>query len=105
VEFEDPGVNPPVDPIEDPLSTFAMDVDTASFGVARRFLEDGTLPDRDSVRLEEYVNAFDAGYTPPAEAAFAIHVDGSPTPFTTPGTILVRVGLQSRVRSCARRSR
>ena len=36
------------------------------------------MPDRDSVRLEEFVNSFDYGYEPPTDAAFAIHVDGAP---------------------------
>jgi Ca-activated chloride channel family protein len=71
-------------------------VDTASWGVARRFIEDGRLPDRDSVRVEEYVNAFPGGYETPRDATFAIHVDGSWTPFTGRDAVLVRVGLQSR---------
>ena len=96
VEFEDAGVNPIVDPSYDRFSTFAMDVDTASYGVTRRFLNDGFMPDRDSVRLEEFVNAFDYGYAPPAENAFAIHVDGGPTPFTATRNVLLRVGIQAR---------
>ena len=53
-----------------------MDVDTASYAVTRRFLEDGNMPDRDSVRLEEFVNSFDYGYRSPDDSAFAIHLDG-----------------------------
>jgi Ca-activated chloride channel homolog len=96
VDFEDAGVNPFVDPLRDPYSTFAMDVDTASYGVTRRFLQDGHMPDRDSVRLEEFVNSFDYGYSPPTDTAFAIHVDGGPTPFTGARSILLRVGIQAR---------
>ncbi len=96
VEFEDPGVNPYVEPGRDPLSTFSLDVDTASYSVARRFIDDGHLPERDSVRLEEYVNSFDYEYEPPGDAAFAVHVDGGPTPFTAPRSLLVRIGIQSR---------
>jgi Ca-activated chloride channel family protein len=97
VEFTDAGVNPFVEADRDPLSTFAMDVDTASYSVGRRFIEDGYLPERDSVRLEEYVNSFDYGYEPPREGVFAIHVDGGPTPFTSARSVLLRIGLQSMV--------
>jgi Ca-activated chloride channel family protein len=96
VVFEDAGVNPVVDPAQDRFSTFAMDVDTASYGVTRRFLDDGNMPDRDSVRLEEFVNAFDYGYVPPSEGAFAIQVDGGPTPFTPTRSVLLRIGIQAR---------
>jgi Ca-activated chloride channel homolog len=97
VEFTDAGVNPFVEAERDPLSTFAMDVDTASYSVGRRFIEDGYLPDRESVRLEEYVNSFDYGYEPPRDGVFAIHVDGGPTPFTDSRSVLLRIGLQGMV--------
>ncbi len=96
VDFEDAGVNPFVDPLRDPFSTFAMDVDTASYGVTRRYLRDGYTPDRDSVRLEEFVNSFDYGYTPPSDGAFAVHVDGGPTPFTSVRSVMLRIGIQAR---------
>jgi Ca-activated chloride channel family protein len=96
VDFQDAGVNPFVDPLRDPFSTFAMDVDTASYGVARRFLHDGFRPDRDSVRLEEFVNSFDYGYEAPSDTAFAIHIDGGPTPFTPTRSVLLRIGIQAR---------
>lgn len=89
-------MNPFVDPLRDPFSTFAVDVDTASYGVTRRFLHDGFMPDRDSVRLEEFVNSFDYGYEPPTDSAFAIHVDGGPTPFTPIRSVLLRIGIQAR---------
>jgi Ca-activated chloride channel family protein len=96
VEFKDAGVNSFLDPIRDPFSTFAMDVDTASYSIARGYLEGGNLPARDSVRLEEYVNSFDYGYQPPSDSAFAIYVDGAPTPFNHSRSLLVRVGIQAR---------
>ena len=95
--FENYGVNPFVDTAEDRFSTFAMDVDTASYTVARRFVSDGNLPDRDSVRVEEFINYFDQGYAPPSEVAFAIHVDGALSPFGDDGVSLMRVGLQGHV--------
>jgi len=103
VTFEDAGVNPFRDPIRDPYSTFAMDVDTASYGVARRFIEDGNLPPRDAVRLEEFVNAFDYGYRAPLEEAFAVHVDGGPTPFAGRETLWLRIGIQAHVIADAER--
>ncbi|HUG48420.1 MAG TPA: von Willebrand factor type A domain-containing protein [Candidatus Limnocylindria bacterium] len=95
VTFEDAGVNPYVDPQRDPLSTFAMDVDTASYSIARRFIEDGNLPPYEAVRLEEYVNSFDYGYQPPEEGAFAVHLDGGSTPFTDGRSVLLRIGIQA----------
>ena len=94
--FQHYGVNPFIDTEDDHLSTFAMDVDTASYTVARRFVQDGNLPDPDSVRVEEFVNFFDQGYDPPTEDAFAIHFEGSPSPFGSSNHWLMRVGLQGR---------
>ena len=94
--FRHYGVNPFIDTEDDHLSTFAIDVDTASYTVARRFLDDGFLPEQDSVRVEEYVNFFDQGYESPAADAFAIHIDGSPSPFGGGNHWLVRVGLQGK---------
>ena len=71
-------------------------MDTASYTVARRFVEDGNLPHPDSVRVEEFINYFDQGYQPPEQDAFAIHIDGSPSPFGGDKHWLLRVGLQGR---------
>lgn len=95
--FEDYGVNPFIDTEDDNLSTFATDVDTGAYTVGRRYVNDGYLPDPDSVRVEEYVNYFDYQYTPPAEDAFAISLEGAPSPFGTERHKLLRVGLQGRV--------
>ena len=65
VTYEDPGANPFVDPDEDRVSTFALDVDTASYTIAQRYIDDGNRPDPASVRVEEWVNAFDQGYRAP----------------------------------------
>ncbi len=93
VFFENYGVNPRIDSEDDNLSTFAVDVDTASYTVMRRLITDGYLPDKDSVRVEEYINFFDQDYTPPTESAFAIHIDGAPSPYAE-NYHLVRIGLQ-----------
>ena len=94
--FRHYGVNPFIDTEDDHFSTFAMDVDTASYTVARRFVMDGNLPNPDSVRVEEFINYFDFDYHPPAEDAFAIHMEGSPSPFGSENHWLMRVGLQGK---------
>jgi Ca-activated chloride channel family protein len=94
--FEDYGVNPFIDTEDDHFSTFAVDVDTASYTVMRRFINDGYLPPDESVRVEEYVNFFEQDYDPPAwdEGAFAIHLEGAPSLYGGERYHLVRVGLQ-----------
>ena len=94
--FEDYGANPFVDPARDELSTFAVDVDTGAYTLMRAWINDGFLPDPDSVRVEEYVNYFDAGYQAPEEETFAIYADGGPTPFFDRRTDIVRIGIQGR---------
>ena len=94
--FQHSGVNPFIDTEDDNLSTFAMDVDTASYSVARRFVQDGNLPDPNSVRVEEFVNYFDMGYAAPNRHAFAIDMEGSPSPFGADRHWLLRIGLQGR---------
>lgn len=92
--FRDYGVNPYTDALEDRLSTFALDVDTASYSVARRYVMDGSLPPSDAVRVEEFVNYFDPGYPAPADVAFGIYADGAPSPFHHDGTYFLRFGVQ-----------
>ena len=94
--FQHYGVNPFIDTEDDQFSTFAIDVDTASYTIARRFLDDGHLPDQNSIRVEEFVNYFDQGYAAPSDDAFAIHIDGSPSPFANGNHWLMRVGLQGK---------
>ena len=57
--FEHTGVNPFVATEDDALSTFAVDVDNASWTLARNYLSRGELPPKDAIRVEEFVNAFD----------------------------------------------
>ena len=103
VTYQDPGINPITDTDEDRDSTFAMDVDTASYGIAQRYAADGFTPEPDSVRIEEWVNAFDQGYPAPEDDTFAVHVDGGPSPFLEEDGLLLRIGIQARESS--RRSR
>ncbi|MEU0359890.1 von Willebrand factor type A domain-containing protein [Streptomyces cyaneofuscatus] len=64
----------------DYLSTFALDVDTASYGYARSTLGNGTLPDPVNVRPEEFVNSFKQGYERPKGNGFSVTVDGARIP-------------------------
>ncbi|MCY4517715.1 MAG: von Willebrand factor type A domain-containing protein [Acidimicrobiaceae bacterium] len=93
-QFVDYGVNPFVDTDDDPFSTFALDVDTASYTIARNFLDGGQLPPFEAVRVEEFVNYFDGGYDDEIDE-FTISVDAAPSPFADTGDLLLRVGVQA----------
>jgi Ca-activated chloride channel family protein len=92
----DSGYSPFVDTREDHLSTFAMDVDTASYTKMRDYINAGQLPPADLVRLEEFVNYFNMEYPDPESGAFSINLEGAPSPFGGEGTYLLRVGIQGR---------
>ena len=112
VYFQGHGVNPFVDADEDALSTFSLDADTASFEVAQLYFDLGSLPPPDSVRLEEWVNAFPAGYSARDDSGdghvVGLRLDGMMAPFAADGTgdesdavaddyRLLRVGVASNV--------
>ena len=92
--FQQYGVNPFVDTSEDHLSTFAMDVDTASYTLARKYVEEGNLPPAEAIRVEEFVNYFEQDYALPTDLAFGLYADGAPSPFQTDGTYILRFGVQ-----------
>lgn len=100
--FRDYGVNPEVDTATEHRSTFALDVDTGSYTLARAALREGRLPDPAAVRTEEFVNYFDQDYPAPPDG-IGIHLDGTPVPFGRPGTRVLRVGLQAAVVEQAQR--
>jgi Ca-activated chloride channel family protein len=80
----------------DPLSTFSIDVDRASYSNVRRFITAGQLPPRDAVRIEELVNYFPYDYAEPdGDDPIAIHTEVAPAPWK-PEHQLVRIGLQAR---------
>lgn len=93
--FTDYGIRTFIETRDDPLSTFALDVDTGSYTIARRFLNDGQLPPQESVRVEEYINALDYDYDEP-RSGLDVSVDGGPSPFDE-DRWLVRVGVQAEV--------
>ena len=81
--FTDFAPNPVKVVSEEPVSTFSIDVDTASYSFVRASLNRGELPHRDAVRTEELVNYFPYGYPPPEnhEMPFAAHVALMPAPW------------------------
>ncbi|HEY0876547.1 MAG TPA: von Willebrand factor type A domain-containing protein [Vicinamibacterales bacterium] len=81
---------------EHPLSTFSVDVDTASYANVRRFLNEGRLPPVDAVRIEELVNYFKYDYAPPrGEAPVAITTEVAAAPWN-PKHKLALVGLRAK---------
>ncbi|MDF1562265.1 MAG: von Willebrand factor type A domain-containing protein [Deltaproteobacteria bacterium] len=94
-KHEDHGVNGFFSTEQDRFSTFAIDVDTASYTFSRRAIREGRLPHAAGVRVEEFVNAFAYGYPAPRQAPFSVSVDGMPSPFD-PDRVFLRVGLQGR---------
>jgi Ca-activated chloride channel homolog len=97
VFFKSYGTNPFVDSEDDRLSTFALDVDTGSYNLVRRYLQDGHLPRPDAVRVEELVNAFDYGDAAPTKGDFALTAEAAPDPWA-PGDryLLVRFAVKAR---------
>lgn len=82
----------------DPVSTFSIDVDTASYGYVRRSLTEGWVPEPDAVRLEELINYFDYNYPLPTDAAqpFKPTVSVYPTPWNGK-TQIVQIGIKGYV--------
>jgi len=80
---------------QEPVSTFAVDVDTAAYANVRRFLTQGQLPPKDAVRSEELINYFRYDYPAPQDrgAPFSVTTDVAQTPWN-PETRLLRVGLR-----------
>ncbi len=93
--FEHYGTNPFVVTEEDAQSTFALDVDNASYTLARSYLERGELPPKDAIRVEEFINYFEQGYESCDGETFCLNIDGAPSPFGE-GYHLLRVGVQTR---------
>lgn len=93
--YEDVDANPIHVVSEDPVSTFSIDVDTASYSNVRRFLNEGRLPPTDAVRIEEMINYFRYDYPLPQsrQAPFSTNVTVAPSPWAE-GRQLVHIGLQ-----------
>jgi Ca-activated chloride channel homolog len=83
-------------PTDKPLSTFSIDVDTASYSNARRMITDGRVPPKDAVRIEELLNYFSYNYAQPQNnEPFSVNTDVTQAPWN-PQHKLVRIGLKGK---------
>ncbi len=88
--------NPFFETARAPLSTFSIDVDTASYSNVRRFLNNGQMPPKDSVRIEELINYFEYDYPQPVGGVpFSVNTEVAVCPWNTKNR-LVQIGLQGR---------
>lgn len=80
---------------DDPVSTFSVDVDTASYAYMRAAINNGALPAAEAVRVEELINYFDYDYAPPGDASepFSTTMSLMPTPWNS-GTKLLSIGIK-----------
>lgn len=85
-----------IEAAQENTSTFSIDVDTASYTVMRRDINNGALPAPESVRTEEYINYFDYNYPEPAdEHPFSVNIEVAPSRFGE-GLHLMRVGVKGK---------
>jgi Ca-activated chloride channel family protein len=91
--FKNHGVNPFVDTEDDNLSTFAIDVDDASFIMTRSYLDRNALVPSDAVRSEEFINYFDYGYEAPHNEPFKVFLEGAPSRFGK-NSKLLKIGIK-----------
>jgi Ca-activated chloride channel family protein len=88
--------NPFLPAATNPLSTFSIDVDTASYANVRRFINSGSLPPKDAVRVEEMINYFTYDYKEPeGDKPFSIDLDATSCPWDASHRLL-RIGLKGR---------
>ena len=88
--------NPFLETSRAPLSTFSIDVDTASYANVRRYLNDGALPPKDAVRIEELINYFEYDYpTPVGDVPFSVTTEIATAPWN-PKHRIVSIGLQGK---------
>lgn len=100
--FKHYGVNPTIDTEEESVSTFSVDVDSASYTLARSYLARGHLPEEEAIRVEEFINAFQYDYPDPGDAPFGVQVEAFPSP-NRHGYHVLHVGLKGREVSTAER--
>lgn len=95
-QFEHAEINPVKQTATEPVSTFSIDVDTASYSFVRQSLNSGRLPPKDAVRIEEMINYFDYQYPQPElrEQPFQSSISVLPSPWNA-GNKLVHIGLKA----------
>lgn len=82
--------------VDNPLSTFSIDVDNASYTNSRRYIDNGSLPPTDAVRVEEFINYFSYDYAKPTgKHPFSINTEISECPWNKEHK-LVHVGIQGK---------
>jgi Ca-activated chloride channel homolog len=85
-----------LDAFSNPLSTFSIDVDAASYSSARRFIQAGDLPPKDAVRVEEFINYFDYDYPQPVdEHPFSVFTELGVCPWNE-NNYLLHVGIKGK---------
>ncbi len=88
--------NPFLETARAPLSTFSIDVDTASYANVRRYIKNGGLPPKDAVRIEEMVNYFEYDYPQPVgNVPFSVKTEIAQTPWNSKHKLL-QIGLQGK---------
>jgi len=96
--FKPVPVNPWVMTERDALSTFALDVDTASYTLSRRYISSGYLPPAGAVRMEEFINYFNYQYPQQSDRTFKVHAEAAASPFAAEGKnlTLLKIGVKAR---------
>ena len=95
-KYDDYGENPFINTADEPVSTFAIDADGASYCVMRRFVNLGQMPPKESVRIEEYINYFTFDYPEPTENEnIALNSEVSTCPWTSEHYLL-RLGIKGK---------
>jgi Ca-activated chloride channel family protein len=105
-KFESREINPVKQVAAEPVSTFSIDVDTASYAFVRRALNNGQLPPKDAVRVEEMINYFPYDYQKPdmADTPFQPAVTVMPSPWNSTNQ-LVHVAIKGYELASAERPR
>ena len=78
-----------------PMSTFSIDVDTASYQIAKQMIQSGKRPNPLSIRAEEFINSFDYKYDAPKSKAFAVQSEVVNSPFHR-GSKIMKIGVQGK---------
>ena len=92
--FRDYGVNPTISTSHEQHSTFAMDVDTVSYQIAKASLESRRLPEKSSIRVEEFINNFEYNYGP-SDDVLSLSAEIVPSPYR-PGFHLLHIGVKAK---------
>jgi Ca-activated chloride channel family protein len=82
-----------VSPYDEPLSTFSIDVDRASYSNIRRMLNSGNMPPNDAIRLEEMINYFNYSYEKPTDQPFSVYNELGECPWNEESKLL-HIGIQ-----------